>query len=85
MGSWGTAIFSDDFACDVRDDYIKQIIKGKTSEEATNLLRRNNSALPAATSQTSKPHLKNSRHAIKNVYQICENRHFFTFACFYHG
>ena len=39
MGAWGTAIFSDDFACDVRDDYIKEIIKGKTSEEATAIIK----------------------------------------------
>jgi len=35
MGAWGTAIFSDDFACDVRDDYIEQLVAGKTNEEAT--------------------------------------------------
>ena len=37
MGAWGTAIFSDDLACDVRDDYIKNLIKGKLNEEATQL------------------------------------------------
>ncbi len=40
MGAWGTAIFSDDFACDVRDDYIKQIIKGKSNEEATEIIKK---------------------------------------------
>lgn len=40
MGAWGTAIFSDDFACDVRDDYVKELIKGKTSEEATEIIKR---------------------------------------------
>lgn len=39
MGAWGTAIFSDDFACDIRDDYIKLIIKGKSSEEATEIIK----------------------------------------------
>lgn len=39
MGAWGTAIFSDDFACDVRDDYIKLLIRGKTSEEATEIVK----------------------------------------------
>lgn len=39
MGAWGTAVFSDDFACDVRDDYIKQLIKGKSSEEATEIIK----------------------------------------------
>ena len=40
MGAWGTAIFSDDFACDVRDDYVKEIIRGKTSEEATEIIKK---------------------------------------------
>ena len=35
MGAWGTAIFSDDFACDIRDFYIMEIIKGRANEEAT--------------------------------------------------
>jgi len=38
MGAWGTAIFSDDLACDVRDDYIKHLAKGKTNEESTQLV-----------------------------------------------
>jgi len=41
MGTWGTAIFSDDLACDIRDDYIKEIIRGKTSEEATQTIKSN--------------------------------------------
>ena len=40
MGAWGTAIFSDDYACDVRDDYVKEIIRGKTSEEATEAVKK---------------------------------------------
>jgi len=40
MGAWGTAIFSDDFACDIQDDYIKALVKGKTSEEATEMLKK---------------------------------------------
>lgn len=44
LGTWGTAIFSDDLACDIKDDYIKHIIKGRTSEEATELLK--NEVLP---------------------------------------
>jgi len=28
MGAWGTAIFSDDLACDVRDDYKRCFLKG---------------------------------------------------------
>lgn len=38
MGAWGTAIFSDDFACDIRDDYVEQLVKGKNKEEATQLV-----------------------------------------------
>lgn len=36
MGAWGTKIFSDDFACDIRNDYIDYLIIGKSSEEASN-------------------------------------------------
>ena len=38
MGSWSTAIFSDDTACDVRDDYKDYIGDGYSSSEATNLI-----------------------------------------------
>ena len=38
MGAWGTAIFSDDFACDVRDDYVELIVAGKSNEEATQVV-----------------------------------------------
>jgi len=40
MGAWGPGIFSDDLACDVRDDYVKQLILGKTSEEATEIVKK---------------------------------------------
>jgi hypothetical protein len=39
MGAWDVAIFSDDFACDIRDDYIKQLIKGRSNEEATEIIK----------------------------------------------
>ncbi|MCL2386719.1 MAG: hypothetical protein FWC89_04115 [Defluviitaleaceae bacterium] len=45
MGAWGTAIFSDDYACDIRDSYVEQIAKGKTSEEATAIVK--NTLFPA--------------------------------------
>lgn len=35
MGAWGTSFYSDDFACDVRDDYVDKLKCGKTNEEAT--------------------------------------------------
>lgn len=35
MGSWGTAIFSDDVAADVRADWREGILDGETSEELT--------------------------------------------------
>lgn len=38
MGAWGTAIFSDDIACDIRDDYKELIGDGFSSEEATETL-----------------------------------------------
>lgn len=38
MGAWGTAIFSDDTACDVRDDYRDHVGDGLSGPEATNRL-----------------------------------------------
>ena len=34
MGVWGTAIFSDDTACDIRDEYSALLISGISDEEA---------------------------------------------------
>lgn len=38
MGTWGTAIFSDDLAADVRDDWREAILDGLDREEATQKL-----------------------------------------------
>ncbi len=38
MGTWGTGIFSDDIACDVRDDYRDYVANGLSGPEATNKL-----------------------------------------------
>ncbi|WP_066174657.1 DUF4259 domain-containing protein [Bacillus marinisedimentorum] len=35
MGAWGTGIFEDDTACDVRDQFIDYLEEGKTIQEAT--------------------------------------------------
>lgn len=40
MGVWGTGIFSDDSACDVRDSYIGLVGDGLTGPEATRTLLR---------------------------------------------
>lgn len=42
MGTFGTAIFSDDFACDIRDEFKELIGEGMTSEEATKSLIESN-------------------------------------------
>ncbi|MGW2146611.1 hypothetical protein ACWCOT_20055 [Nonomuraea bangladeshensis] len=34
MGAWGPGLFSDDLACDVRDEYRELIEDGATDEEA---------------------------------------------------
>jgi len=44
MGAWGTAVFSDDIACDVRDSYIDFVGDGLTGPDATNALLREWSA-----------------------------------------
>lgn len=40
MGVWGPAIYSDDLACDIRDDFKKLIGDGLNSEEATSTLEK---------------------------------------------
>lgn len=35
MGAWGTAVFSDDGACDVRDGFRELVAEGFSSEDAT--------------------------------------------------
>jgi hypothetical protein len=44
MGAWGTALFSDDAACDVRDSYLDFVGDGLTGPEATKALLREWSA-----------------------------------------
>jgi hypothetical protein len=40
MGAWGTALFSDDTACDVRESYVDLVGDGLTGPEATKALLR---------------------------------------------
>jgi hypothetical protein len=44
MGAWGTALFSDDTSCDVRDSYVDLVGDGLTGPEATKVLLREWSA-----------------------------------------
>ncbi len=44
MGAWGTAVFSDDTACDVRDSYLDLVGDGLTGPEATKALLGEGSA-----------------------------------------
>jgi hypothetical protein len=46
VGTWGPAVFSDDLACDVRDDFRDLIADGASPEDATEqLLRQYRSSL----------------------------------------
>ncbi|HEX5322220.1 MAG TPA: hypothetical protein VFW40_00440, partial [Capsulimonadaceae bacterium] len=38
MGAWGPALYSDDIACDVRDDFRDLVGDGLSGEEASNRL-----------------------------------------------
>jgi len=40
MGAWGTAIFADDLACDVRDGFRRLVAEGSAGPEATDRLLR---------------------------------------------
>lgn len=45
MGAWGTSLYANDSACDIRDDYLDKLKRGKTNEEATKeLIDANGSA-----------------------------------------
>lgn len=45
MGAWGTSLYANDSACDIRDDYLDKLKRGKTNEEATEeLIDANGSA-----------------------------------------
>ncbi len=39
MGAWGTAIFADDFACDVREDYLARLANGAKPGAASRDMR----------------------------------------------
>src|SRR5687767_3582016 len=40
MGTWGAAVFSDDTARDVRNDFLERVADGETVEEATRRLMK---------------------------------------------
>lgn len=40
MGAWGTGLFADDIALDIKDEYIKHFREGKTPEEIAALLKK---------------------------------------------
>lgn len=46
MGTWGTGLFDNDFAKDVRGDYIDKLYSGKSAEEASREMVA--SSIPAA-------------------------------------
>lgn len=43
MGAWGTGIFDDDTACDVRTEYLELLMNGITDEDATGAMIELNS------------------------------------------
>lgn len=42
MGAWGSSLYGNDTACDVKEDYIDQLRRGKSNEEVTSELIRQN-------------------------------------------
>lgn len=45
MGAWGTGLYCDDVAQDIKDDYIEQLKTGKTDEEALKYIIESNKYL----------------------------------------
>ena len=43
MGAWGTDLFSDDYACDIREGYKDRLRRGKTNAEAVQDILSQNS------------------------------------------
>ena len=42
MGTWGTSLYANDTACDIRGDYVDKLKRGKSNEEATKELIEEN-------------------------------------------
>lgn len=42
MGAWGTSLYANDAACDVRDEYVERLRHGKTNVEVTRELINSN-------------------------------------------
>lgn len=42
MGAWGTSLYANDTACDLRGDYLDKLRRGKTNEEVTQELIKAN-------------------------------------------
>ena len=42
MGAWGTSLYANDTASDIRADYLDKLKRGKTNEEATQELMDEN-------------------------------------------
>ena len=42
MGAWGTTLYANDTACDIRGDYIDRLRRGKSNDEVTQELIYNN-------------------------------------------
>lgn len=42
MGAWGTSLYANDTSCDIREEYVDKLKRGKTNEEATQELIENN-------------------------------------------
>ncbi|QVK18167.1 hypothetical protein KHQ81_00155 [Mycoplasmatota bacterium] len=42
MGAWGPKLYEDDVAIDIKDEFRNLLERGKTTEEATEILIRDN-------------------------------------------
>lgn len=45
MGAWGTTLYANDTACDIRGDYVDKLKRGKTNIEATQELIKQNESI----------------------------------------
>ena len=40
MGAWGTSLYANDTACDIKDDYIDKLKRGKDNEETVEIMMK---------------------------------------------
>ena len=65
MGAWGTSLYANDSASDIRGDYVDKLRRGKTNEEATKELIDANCDIMGDTEE--EPLFWSYSHSVSNI------------------